>query len=173
MLNVDVILMDKRLDGLLAYGSEKAAGIDMRACTVISKSATTVLEGQPLTLYPGEQCKIGTGIKMDIGSVYGADEIPSLKEGLTAAGLLLPRSGLGTKYRIRLSNTVGLIDADYQGEIILVLENGGTEEWTIAPLERLAQLVLVPVFHVGFNVVEQFATATERGEGGFGSTGKH
>lgn len=174
MDSVDVVLVDARLNGQLAYGTEQAAGIDLRACSVSFKGRefAPIEEGKPFVLFPGEQCKVGSGVKLHIGSMFGDQVQEMLKDGVTAAGMLLPRSGIGTKHRVRLSNTVGLIDADYQGEIIMVLENGGTEAWTIPALERVAQLVIIPVFRVGFNVVPAFDTATLRGDGGFGSTGK-
>ena len=173
MDSVDVVLVDARLNGQLAYGTEQAAGIDLRACSVSirGRDFAPIEEGMPFVLFPGEQCKVGSGVKLHIGSMFGDQVHEMLKEGVTAAGMLLPRSGLGTKHRIRLSNTVGLIDADYQGEIIMVLENGGADPFVFGALDRLAQLVVVPVFRAVFNMVAEFEETTERGAGGFGSTG--
>ncbi len=122
------------------------AGLDLRACIEV-----------PISVHPGETHLIPTGI-----AIHLAD--PGL------AAMILPRSGLGHKHGIVLGNLVGLIDSDYQGEIFVSTWNRGNETFTLNPLDRLAQLVVVPVLQVAFNVVDDFA-ASHRGEGGFGSTG--
>ena len=111
-----------------------------------------------MSLRPGETCLIPTGIAIHL-------EDPGL------AALILPRSGLGHKHGIVLGNLVGLIDSDYQGEIMVSTWNRGQDAFTLNPLDRLAQLVVVPVLQVAFNVVDEFDTSS-RGAGGFGSTGK-
>lgn len=166
-MRVEVVVKDDRLNGLMQYSTEQAAGIDMRACTVkVMGTQVPLTANATYTLQPGGQVEIGSGIHMHIGSC-GIE----FGESVILAGMLLPRSGLGTRNRLRLSNTVGLIDADYQGEILMVLENGGDEPFEILPLERLAQLVVVPVVRVGLDIVPEFSEGTVRGHGGFGSTG--
>ncbi len=128
------------------YATTGSAGLDLRAC----------LDG-PLTLKPGDTVLIKTGL-----SIHIAD--PSL------AAMILPRSGLGHKHGIVLGNLVGLIDSDYQGELMVSCWNRGQSEFTIDVGERIAQLVLVPVVQADFEVVTEF-DQSERGEGGFGSTG--
>jgi dUTP diphosphatase len=129
------------------YATAGSAGLDLRACL-----------DAPLTLEPGRTELIPSGIAIHL-------EDPGL------AAVILPRSGLGHKHGIVLGNLVGLIDSDYQGQIFVSTWNRGNAPFTIAPMERLAQLVVVPVVQVGFNVVEEFG-ASSRGAGGFGSTGK-
>ncbi len=129
------------------YATPGAAGLDLRAC----------IEA-PLLIEPGTTHLVPTGI-----AIHLAD--PGL------AALILPRSGLGHKHGIVLGNLVGLIDSDYQGQIFISTWNRGKEAFTLNPLERLAQLVVVPVLQVGFNIVDDFE-ASHRGTGGFGSTGK-
>ena len=149
MHRIDVRLLDPRLkDNPPHYATPGSAGLDLRAC----------IEA-PVRIQPGETMLIPTGI-----AIHLAD--PGL------AAMVLPRSGLGHKHGIVLGNLVGLIDSDYQGEIMVSTWNRGKESFTLNPLDRLAQLVVVPVLQVAFNVVETF-DASERGEGGFGSTGKH
>ncbi len=133
---------------LPAYATAGSAGLDLRACL-----------DAPLTLEPGATALIPTGIAIHI-------EWPDL------AGLILPRSGLGHKHGIVLGNLVGLIDSDYQGQLFVSCWNRGQAAFTVNPLERIAQLVIVPIERVGFNLVDEFPQS-ERGEGGFGSTGKH
>ena len=146
---IDVKILDPRLhDQPPQYSTGGSAGIDLRAC----------IEA-PITLAPGDTALVPSGI-----AIHLADA------GLAA--LVLPRSGLGHKHGIVLGNLVGLIDSDYQGQIMVSLWNRGATAYAIQPLERIAQLVIVPVLQVGLNIVEEFA-ASERGEGGFGSTGKH
>ncbi|NWO05046.1 MAG: dUTP diphosphatase [Alteromonadaceae bacterium] len=131
-----------------AYATDGSAGLDLRACLQ-----------QPLTLQPGQAELIPTGL-----SVHIAD--PSL------AAMILPRSGLGHKHGIVLGNLVGLIDSDYQGELMVSCWNRGSAEFTVNVGERIAQMVLVPVVQAEFEVVSEFDTS-DRGEGGFGSTGRH
>ena len=147
-MKMDVKILDARLrDQLPAYATAGAAGLDLRACIDAS-----------LTLAPGETRLIPTGL-----AIHLADP------GYCA--LILPRSGLGHKHGIVLGNLVGLIDSDYQGQLMVSAWNRGQQAFELAPLERLAQLVVVPVVQAEFNVVEAFETS-ERGEGGFGSTGR-
>ena len=148
---VQLRVLDDRIGREIAmptYATDGSAGLDLRAC----------LEG-PLTLAPGESALIPTGL-----AVYIED--PSL------AGMILPRSGLGHKHGIVLGNLVGLIDSDYQGQLMVSCWNRGNSTFTVNVGERVAQLVLVPVVQARFEVVSQFH-ATGRGEGGFGSTGRH
>lgn len=145
---IDVRILDERLRGQLpGYATPGSAGLDLRACI-----------STPLALAPGQTELIPSGI-----AIHLAD--PGL------AAVILPRSGLGHKHGIVLGNLVGLIDSDYQGQIFVSTWNRGGAPFTINPMERLAQLVVVPVVQVGFNVVEDFDTS-RRGAGGFGSTGK-
>jgi len=144
---IDVKLLDERLKTHPpAYATEGAAGLDLRAC----------LPG-PITLHPGETTLVPSGLAIHLSD-------PGL------AAMVLPRSGLGHKHGIVLGNLIGLIDSDYQGEIMVSTWNRGREAFTLQPLDRLAQLVVVPVLQIAFNVVEEFAE-TARGDGGFGSTG--
>lgn len=146
---VQLRVLDARIGNdipMPAYATDGSAGLDLRACLT-----------SPLTLAPGESSLIPTGL-----SIYIED--PSL------AGMILPRSGLGHKHGIVLGNLVGLIDSDYQGELMVSCWNRGQGEFTVDVGERLAQLVLVPVVQADFEVVESF-DASVRGAGGFGSTG--
>ncbi len=146
---IDLKILDPRLHETPPhYATPGAAGLDLRACLPA-----------PLTLNPGETHLIPAGIALHLAD-------PGL------AALILPRSGLGHKHGIVLGNLVGLIDSDYQGEIMVSTWNRGREPFTIEPLDRLAQLVIVPVLHAQFNIVEDVA-ASARGAGGFGSTGKN
>ena len=148
MKTLDVKILDPRLrDALPQYSTAGAAGLDLRACVE-----------KPLKLAPGAAELVPSGI-----AIHLAD--PGL------AAIVLPRSGLGHKHGIVLGNLVGLIDSDYQGEVMVSVWNRSKESFTINPLDRIAQLVVVPVVQVKLNVVEEFA-ASERGAGGFGSTGK-
>ena len=147
-LRVDVKLLDPRLrDSPPHYATAGSAGLDLRACIAAQ-----------VDIRPGETLLIPTGM-----AIHLAD--PGL------AALILPRSGLGHKHGIVLGNLVGLIDSDYQGEIMVSTWNRGQQTFTLQPLERLAQLVIVPVLQMRFNVVEDFA-ASARAAGGFGSTGQ-
>ncbi|OJZ18727.1 MAG: deoxyuridine 5'-triphosphate nucleotidohydrolase [Thiobacillus sp. 65-29] len=147
-MKMDVKILDARLrEQLPHYATPGAAGLDLRACI-----------DAPLVLAPGETRLIPTGL-----AIHLAD--PGY------AALILPRSGLGHKHGIVLGNLVGLIDSDYQGQLMVSAWNRGSESFELAPLERLAQLVIVPVVQAEFNVVEAFE-GSQRGEGGFGSTGR-
>ena len=149
MKKLDVRILDARLrDAMPAYATAGAAGLDLRACIE-----------QPLELAPGQTVLVPTGL-----AIHLADP--------TLAAMVLPRSGLGHKNGIVLGNLVGLIDSDYQGQLMVSLWNRGREAFTVQPMDRIAQLVIVPVVQVSFNVVNSFAES-ERGAGGFGSTGKH
>jgi dUTP pyrophosphatase len=147
MTTVDIKLLDPRMAGLLpAYATPGSAGLDLRACVDAA-----------VTLAPGQTTLIPTGLAIHIND-------PGL------AALILPRSGLGHKHGIVLGNLVGLIDSDYQGQLLVSCWNRGQTTFVIEPLERIAQLVLVPVVQAQFRLVEEF-DASQRGEGGFGSTG--
>ena len=144
---IDIRFLDHRIqEHPPHYATPGAAGLDLRACI-----------DSPMVVAPGDTRLVPTGI-----AIHLAD--PGM------AAMILPRSGLGHKHGIVLGNLVGLIDSDYQGEIMVSVWNRGHAKFTLNPLERLAQLVVVPVLQVGFNVVEEF-TASHRGEAGFGSTG--
>jgi dUTP pyrophosphatase len=148
MKQIDVRIFDERLRGQLPqYATPGSAGLDLRACI-----------DAPLTVLPGQTELVPSGIAIHLGD-------PGL------AAVVLPRSGLGHRHGIVLGNLVGLIDSDYQGQIFMSTWNRGNTPFTINPMERLAQLVVVPVVQVGFNVVSEFG-ASNRGAGGFGSTGK-
>ncbi|MGZ8254607.1 MAG: dUTP diphosphatase [Burkholderiaceae bacterium] len=148
-MRIDVRILDERLRAMLpSYATPGAAGLDLRACV-----------DAPLVIEPGSTHLVKTGI-----AVHLAD--PGY------AALILPRSGMGHKHGIVLGNLVGLIDSDYQGELMVSTWNRGSIPFTLNPLERLAQLVIVPVVQAHFNIVDQFS-ASERGPGGFGSTGRH
>jgi dUTP pyrophosphatase len=149
MKKLDVKIIDPRMrDQLPHYATAGSAGLDLRACI-----------DAPLTLAPGQTELVPTGIAIHLGD-------PGL------AAVILPRSGLGHKHGIVLGNLVGLIDSDYQGQIFVSTWNRGNAPFVLNPMERLAQLVVVPVVQVELNVVEDFAQSS-RGDGGFGSTGKH
>jgi dUTP pyrophosphatase len=148
MTVVDIRILDARMAGQLpAYATPGSAGLDLRACL-----------DAPLALAPGDAALIPTGLAIHIGD-------PGL------AAMLLPRSGLGHRHGIVLGNLVGLIDSDYQGPLMVSCWNRGHEPFTVQPLERIAQMVIVPVVRAAFRVVETF-DASARGEGGFGSTGR-
>lgn len=148
MKKLDVKILDPRLRDLLPrYATAGSAGLDLRACI-----------DAPLTLAPGQTELIPAGIAIHLGD-------PGL------AAVILPRSGLGHKHGIVLGNLVGLIDSDYQGQICVSTWNRGNAPFVVNPLERLAQLVVVPVVQVELNIVDDFE-ASSRGGGGFGSTGK-
>ena len=147
MNKVDVKVLDPRLhEHPPAYATPGSAGIDLRAC----------IDGS-MTIQPGQCELIPSGIALHLNDPH-------------YAAMILPRSGLGHKHGIVLGNLVGLIDSDYQGEIFVSTWNRGHDTFTLNPLDRLAQLVVVPVVQVAFNVVDEFP-ASERGAGGFGSTG--
>ena len=145
---IELKILDERIHPHLpAYATPGSAGMDLRACIA-----------SPLVLAPGQTELIPTGIAIHIGD-------PGL------AAVILPRSGLGHKHGIVLGNLVGLIDSDYQGPLMVSCWNRGAAAYTLQPLERLAQLVIVPVVQAAFQVVEEFAES-ERATGGFGSTGR-
>ena len=147
-MQIDLKILDPRMRDLLpAYATPGSAGLDLRAAI-----------DAPLVLEPGQTTMVSTGLAIHIKD-------PGY------AAMILPRSGLGSKSGIVLGNLVGLIDSDYQGPLMCALWNRGTAAFTLAPMERIAQLIVVPVMQVGFEVVESFA-ASARGEGGFGSTGR-
>jgi dUTP pyrophosphatase len=148
MRKLQVRILDQRIRGMLPhYATPGAAGLDLRACI-----------DAPLTLGPGESELVSSGIAIHVGDPGHA-------------AVILPRSGLGSKHGIVLGNLVGLIDSDYQGPVTISVWNRGAAPFTIQPLDRIAQLVVVPVVQVEFEVVEEFA-ASARGAGGFGSTGR-
>lgn len=148
MTVIDVKVLDARMAGLLpAYATPGSAGLDLRACL-----------DEPLVLAPGQAELVPTGLAIHIGD-------PGL------AAMLLPRSGLGHRHGIVLGNLVGLIDSDYQGPLMVSCWNRGRAAFTIAPLERIAQMVIVPVVQAAFRRVDEFASSA-RGDGGFGSTGR-
>lgn len=148
MTTIDLKILDPRIAGQLPqYATPGSAGLDLRACVEA-----------PVTLEPGATLLIPTGI-----AIHVAD--PGL------AAVILPRSGLGHKHGIVLGNLVGLIDSDYQGPLMVSAWNRGREPFTVQPLERIAQLVIVPVVQAAFRVVDEFG-ASARGAGGFGSTGR-
>ena len=149
MTIIDLKVLDPRAaDALPAYATPGSAGLDLRA----------ILDA-PLLLGPGESALVPTGLAIHIGD-------PSL------AAMILPRSGLGHKHGIVLGNLVGLIDSDYQGQLMVSCWNRGQAAFTIQPMERIAQMVIVPVVQATFRRVDDF-DASHRGDGGFGSTGKH
>jgi dUTP pyrophosphatase len=148
---LQIRVLDERIGQSIAfpaYATDGSAGLDLRACL-----------SQPLVLEPGDTQLIGTGLAIHIAD-------PAL------AALILPRSGLGHKHGIVLGNLVGLIDSDYQGELMVSCWNRGQTRFTVEPGERLAQLVLVPVVQAEFEVVDEF-DSSHRGTGGFGSTGRN
>jgi dUTP pyrophosphatase len=147
-MNIDVKILDPRMaDQLPQYATAGSAGLDLRACL-----------DQPVVLEPNAWQLIPTGLAIHIAD-------PAY------AALILPRSGLGHKHGIVLGNLVGLIDSDYQGQLMVSAWNRSPNAFTLQPMERLAQLVIVPVMQAQFRVVDEFASATERGAGGYGSTG--
>ncbi|PTB19618.1 dUTP diphosphatase [Trinickia symbiotica] len=148
-MKLDLKILDARMrEYLPAYATPGSAGLDLRACL-----------DKPLVIEPGETRLVPTGLAIHVGD-------PGF------AALILPRSGLGHKHGIVLGNLVGLIDSDYQGELMISTWNRGQTTFTLNPMERLAQLVIVPVVQAQFNIVDDFVES-ERGAGGFGSTGKH
>jgi dUTP pyrophosphatase len=148
MTVIDVKVLDARMaECLPAYATPGSAGLDLRACL-----------DAPIVLEPGQTTLIPTGLSIHIGD-------PNL------AAMILPRSGLGHKHGIVLGNLVGLIDSDYQGPLMVSCWNRGSTVFTVQPMERIAQLVIVPVVQAAFRVVTEFG-ASDRGVGGFGSTGR-
>ena len=148
-MKLDVKILDERLRTQMpAYATPGSAGLDLRACLA-----------EPLVLAPNAWQLVPTGLAIHLADAG-------------YAALILPRSGLGHKHGIVLGNLVGLIDSDYQGQLMVSAWNRSDQAFTLQPMERLAQLVIVPVLQAQFNVVTEFP-ASERGEGGYGSTGKH
>ena len=148
MRKLEVKILDERIRGMLPrYASAGAAGLDLRACI-----------NSEIVLNAGESQLVSSGIAIHVGDPR-------------YAAVILPRSGLGARNGIVLGNLVGLIDSDYQGPLMISVWNRGKRPFTLQPLDRIAQLVVVPVVQVEFEVVEEFA-ASARGAGGFGSTGK-
>ena len=148
-LQVELKILDPRLnENMPAYATTGSAGLDLRACI-----------SEAITINPGETTLIPTGMAIHLAN-------PAY------AAMILPRSGLGHKHGIVLGNLVGLIDSDYQGQLFVSCWNRSQETFVMNPMERMAQLVIVPVVQASFSVVDEF-NASERGEGGFGSTGKH
>jgi dUTP pyrophosphatase len=151
MQKIQLKILDKRLGDefpLPHYATEGSAGMDMRACVEA-----------PLEIAPGETHLIPTGLAIHV-------------EDTGLAAILLPRSGLGHKHGIVLGNLVGLIDSDYQGQVFVSCWNRGNASFTVVPGERVAQMVIVPVVHADFEIVDEFV-ASDRGAGGFGHTGRH
>ena len=147
MVSIDLKILDPRIaEHLPAYATPGSAGMDLRACI-----------DQPFTLQPGEARLVQTGVSIHVDD-------PGF------AAVILPRSGLGHKHGLVLGNLVGLIDSDYQGPLMVSCWNRGGEPYTIQPMDRIAQLVIVPVVQARFRVVDEFP-ASHRGEGGFGSSG--
>jgi len=147
-MKIDVKILDPRLaDQMPQYATPGSAGLDLRACI-----------DAPLVLAPNAWQLVSTGL-----AIHLADP--------AYAAMILPRSGLGHKHGIVLGNLVGLIDSDYQGPLMVSAWNRSSTAYTLAPMERLAQLVIVPVVQASFRVVEDFGQTTERGAGGYGSTG--
>jgi len=148
-MKLDVKILDARLrEAMPAYATPGSAGLDLRACL-----------DAPLTFQANAWQLVPTGMAIHLND-------PAY------AALILPRSGLGHKHGIVLGNLVGLIDSDYQGQLMVSAWNRSDVAFTIEPMERIAQLVIVPVVQAGFCIVDEFAAASERGEGGYGSTGK-
>ena len=148
-LQVDLQILDERIrEHMPVYATAGSAGLDLRACL-----------DAPLTLQPNAWQLVPTGMAVHLND-------PGY------AALLLPRSGLGHKHGIVLGNLVGLIDSDYQGQLMVSVWNRSNEPFTVEPLERVAQMVIVPVVQAQFNVVDDFAQASARGAGGYGSTGR-
>ena len=148
-MQVDIQILDQRLrEAMPAYATAGSAGLDLRACLEV-----------PLTLEPNAWQLVPTGMAMYLA--YPA-----------FAAMILPRSGMGHKHGIVLGNLVGLIDSDYQGQLMVSAWNRSQKAFTIEPMERIAQLVIVPVVQARFNVVEAFADTSERAGGGYGSTGR-
>ena len=145
-IEIETKILDPRVNAPV-YATDGSNACDLVACMHL-----------PFSLYPGDVVKLKTGFAISI-------------KDFRYAAFILPRSGLATKHGIKLANTVGLIDSDYQGEIIVALKNDSDRIFTVNPLDRIAQLVILPTFRAQFNVVDEFSSVTERGDGGFGSTG--
>lgn len=151
MIKVDLKILDERLGNEIpmpTYATDGSAGLDLRA-----------MLDEDITIKPGESVLVKTGMAIHL-------------DDPRYASIILPRSGLGVKHGIVLGNLVGLIDADYQGELMVSLWNRSDKEFELKVGERMAQLVIIPVLQAQFNIVDEFKSETERGTGGFGSTGK-
>lgn len=149
---LDLKIIDKRLlkdEYFPRYMTPGSAGVDLRACI-----------GEDIYLKPGRSVTVPVGFAVDM-------------QNPRMAAVIIPRSGLGTKHGIVVGNLVGLIDSDYQGQLMVNVWNRSDEPYTVKPMERIAQLTFVPIIQASFNVVDEFGAATERGEGGFNSTGNH
>ena len=155
---MEIKFLDKRLNEFKP-ATKLAAGYDLRACIE-----------QAIWIVPGGQEKIPTGIAMDMSSLMRVDHWSNV-DNFVSCAIIMPRSGLGCK-GVKPRNTPGLIDADYQGEIIVCLYNEGNESVHIQPMDRIAQLVFTLAIHPVMQQVEDFSNMTERGANGFGSTGK-
>jgi dUTP pyrophosphatase len=148
-LQVELKILDSRLnENMPSYATSGSAGLDLRACI-----------NESITIKPGETTLLPTGMAIHLAN-------PNY------AAMILPRSGLGHKHGIVLGNLVGLIDSDYQGQLFVSCWNRSQEAFVMNPMERIAQLVIVPILQANFTVVDEF-NLSDRGEGGFGSTGKH
>ena len=148
-MQVDIKILDERLrEAMPAYATPGSAGLDLRACLT-----------EPLTLAPNAWQLVPTGMALDLADPQ-------------YAAMILPRSGMGHKHGIVLGNLVGLIDSDYQGQLMVSAWNRTDVAFTIEPMERIAQLVIVPVVQASFNVVSEFADVSQRATGGYGSTGR-
>lgn len=156
---IELKILDSRMTGdrFPNYATDEAAAIDLRACNIQGQDFDRVV------IAPGGRVKFGAGFAVDCGAMQPSD-------WFKVAAIVLPRSGLGSKGYV-LSNLVGLIDADYQGEIIVTLWNASEDEFTVQQFDRIAQLMFVPVLHAPLVAVSEFSRTTQRGSGGFGSTG--
>lgn len=146
-LEIEIRLLDERVMPPM-YATDGSNACDLVACIDL-----------PFSLYPADVVKFRTGLAINI-------------KDFRYAAFVLPRSGLATKHGIKIANTVGLIDSDYQGEIIVALKNDSDRIFTVNPLDRIAQMLILPTLRAQFNVVDEFSSVTDRGAGGFGSTGK-
>ena len=162
-MKVELKILDDRISGL-NYATAGAAAVDLRACT-LDPLGTPKPIIEKINLYPGHKVKIGAGVALSLATMNHGEDA-----SLRFAAIILPRSGLGTA-GIQLSNVVGLIDEDFQGEIVMAIENRGEEVYVLEPTSRLAQMYITPVIVPHFEVVDQFSAPSERGAGGFGSTG--
>ena len=156
---IELKILDSRLSGdkFPQYATDEAAAIDLRACNIQGQDFDHVV------IAPGGRVKFGAGFAVDCGAMPPSDWFKT-------AALVLPRSGLGSKGYV-LSNLVGLIDGDYQGEIIVTLWNASEDEFTVKQFDRIAQMMFVPVLHAPLVTVIEFSRKTRRGTNGFGSTG--
>lgn len=167
-MQVQIKVLDERLinETMPNYATDGAAAIDLRACRS---------NGLPITcetvIQPGASLMVGTGIAIHLGGLTIHGENANNVPNYSIASLILPRSGLGAKQGIVIGNLVGLIDSDYQGELIACVWNRSNSPFVFNPLDRLAQMVIIPVLKPDFVIVEEFCAKSVRGAGGFGSTG--